>query len=475
MNEVGDCYIPAGTWRTETDAWNGYHSVPLAEEDRHLTTFITEYGRYRYKVAPQGYLASGDGYNQRYDNIIASIPRKTKCVDDALLWDELLEVHWWRVIDYLTLIGNSGIIINPKKFQFCERVVEFAGFLITDDDVKPLPKYLDAIKNFPRPTNISDIRAWFGLVNQVSHYAQLTALRTPFKPLLSPKTRFRWYDALENAFQQSKDEIIKAIETGVKIFDTNRITLLSPDWSKAGIGYFLYQKYCACPSTTTGCYSNGWRITLAGSRFLKKAEQNYWPVEGEALAVKWALEDTRFFTRGCKDLHIQTDHRPLVKLLGNRALDEIDNNRLLSFKEKTMPWRFKIAYVPGCKIPAPDATSRRPDDRAEDDENESHFIADLNAMRVVDEIDHFEEELIAATRSGLAQLHAVTWERVRDETSRDIHMLQLMNMAENGFPDTPQRMSPQLLGFWRFRDSLSAIDGVITSRKPHCHSAKPQK
>ena len=140
--------VPAGTWRTVTDAWNGYHSVPLAEEDRHLTTFITEYGRYRYKVAPQGYLASGDGYNQRYDNIIASIPRKTKCVDAALLWDELLEVHWWRVIDYLTLIGNSGIIINPKKFQFCKRVVEFAGFLITDDDVKLLPKYLDAKRIF---------------------------------------------------------------------------------------------------------------------------------------------------------------------------------------------------------------------------------------------------------------------------------------------------------------------------------------
>ena len=180
--------VPVGLWRTVTDAWKGYHSVPLAEEDRHLTNLFTEYGRCRYKVAPQGYLASEDGYNQRYDNIIASIPRKTKCVDDALLWDELLEVHWWRVIDYLTLIGNSGIIINPKKFQFCEHVVEFAGFLITDDDVKPLPKYLDAIKKFTRPTSISDIRAWFGLVNQVSHYAQLTALMTPLKPLLSPKT-----------------------------------------------------------------------------------------------------------------------------------------------------------------------------------------------------------------------------------------------------------------------------------------------
>ena len=53
--------IPKGTKKTVTDAWNGYHSVPLCEEDRHITTFITPWGRYRYKVAPQGFLASGDG------------------------------------------------------------------------------------------------------------------------------------------------------------------------------------------------------------------------------------------------------------------------------------------------------------------------------------------------------------------------------------------------------------------------------
>ena len=58
--------IPKGTWKTVTDAWNGYHSVPLRETDRHLTTFITPFGRWRYTRAPQGYLSSGDGYNKRF-------------------------------------------------------------------------------------------------------------------------------------------------------------------------------------------------------------------------------------------------------------------------------------------------------------------------------------------------------------------------------------------------------------------------
>ena len=40
--------IPPSTIRSVTDAWNGYHSVPVRLEDRHLLTFITEFGRYRY-------------------------------------------------------------------------------------------------------------------------------------------------------------------------------------------------------------------------------------------------------------------------------------------------------------------------------------------------------------------------------------------------------------------------------------------
>ena len=62
--------VPHNTGNTERDKWNGYHSIPIAEEDIHLPIFITEWGRYCYLVAPQGYVASGDAYNARYDEII---------------------------------------------------------------------------------------------------------------------------------------------------------------------------------------------------------------------------------------------------------------------------------------------------------------------------------------------------------------------------------------------------------------------
>ena len=53
--------IPSHVKKTTFDAWNGFHSVPIHVDDRHLTTFITEFGRYRYKTMPQGHIASTDG------------------------------------------------------------------------------------------------------------------------------------------------------------------------------------------------------------------------------------------------------------------------------------------------------------------------------------------------------------------------------------------------------------------------------
>ena len=87
--------VPHDTKKTVFDAWNGYHSVPIREEDKHLTTFITPWGRYRYRTAPQGYIASGDGYTRRFDEIVSDIPNKTKCVDDALLWADNLEASFF--------------------------------------------------------------------------------------------------------------------------------------------------------------------------------------------------------------------------------------------------------------------------------------------------------------------------------------------------------------------------------------------
>ena len=157
--------VPANTYKTVCDADDGYHAVPLHVDDRKYTMFVTEEGRFQYRVIPQGFSASGDAYNQRFDRLIEDMERKTKNMDDVLLWDEGLAAHWWRVLDFPELCGNNGITLNVKKFQFCSREVQFSGFVISEENFKPMPKYLDAIRKFPQPQNITEIRSWFGLIN----------------------------------------------------------------------------------------------------------------------------------------------------------------------------------------------------------------------------------------------------------------------------------------------------------------------
>ena len=91
-----------------------------------------------------------------------------------------------------------------------------------------------------------------------------------------------------------------------------------------------------CESILPGCCEDGWKVTLVGSRFLHGAEERYAAIEGEALAIAWSLEQTRYFTQGCENLLVVTDHKPLVKIFGDRTLDEITNTRLFRLKQRTL-------------------------------------------------------------------------------------------------------------------------------------------
>ena len=436
--------VPGNTWKTVTDAWNGYHSVPLRESDRHLTTFITPFGRWRYTRAPQGFLSSGDGYNRRFDAILSEFERNERCVDDTIFHDEDLEKHWWRTIDFLSTVGSAGIVLNPDKFQFAQRDVDFAGFLITEKKIVPLPKYIDAIRSFPTPTSTTDIRSWFGLINRVANYAQLRDSMALFRPFLSPKYKFFWSDVLEKAFQSSKVTIIEAIHKGVEIFDITKPTCLRPDWSKKGIGYYLLQQHCKCTTGMPDCCPEGWKITLAGSRFLNGPEQRYAAIEGEALAIAWGLEQTKYFTQGCPNLLVITDHKPLKKIFGDRTLDEISNSRLFRLKQRTLPWYFRIEHMPGTSNEVADAMSRYP----------SSYPDDAT-------IDDMAESMIAtAICRDLGELVAISWERLAAETSKD-PVLSILYNAITSSNDEDWTQIQSIDEYSKYYESLYTSEGVI--------------
>ena len=84
------------------------------------------------------------------------------------------------------------------------------------------------------------MRSWFGLVHQISHYNQLTWLMTPFKLLLSPKTKFYQNGDLNGILYKSKEAIVASISKGVKIFDLGKPTSLQQDWFTTDILVILF-------------------------------------------------------------------------------------------------------------------------------------------------------------------------------------------------------------------------------------------
>ena len=438
--------IPKGTKKSVTDAWNGYHSVPLCKEDRHITTFITPWGRYRYKVAPQGFLASGDGYTQRFDSIIADFKNKVKCVDDTVMWETGIKEAFLQNCEWLDLCGKNGITLNPKKFQFAQDVVDFSGLTVTNESIKPQQKFLDSILQFPTPKDITGARAWFGLVNQGSYAFAMAKEMKPFRELLKTTKKFEWTDELEEAFAKSKITIVEAMKEGVQLFECSRPTCLATDWSIEGIGFVLKQKHCECPEITPNCCREGWKLCLVGSRFTTPAESRYAPVEGEALAVAYALHQTRYYVLGCSNLIVVTDHKPLVQILNDRSLTEISNRRLLNLKEKTLPYSFVIQHIAGTKNKGPDAVSRYPL-LTPPEEDEENFADDIGVQALAINTLHVTTNL-------------VSWDMVKQATAEDDTLTHLKEVLSTGMPDL-HNLRRDIKPYHRYGAHLYEVDGVV--------------
>ena len=354
--------VPPNKVKTVLDNWHGYHSVPIHPDDRDLTTFITPYGRYRYKTAPQGFISAGDGYTQRMDLIVQGTPDYDHCVDDSILWDNSIESNFYRVCSFLEKCASAGCIFNPNKFQFASAEVEFLGFKITMNGLGPTDAFMETIRSFPTPKSLTDVRGWFGTINQISYTFAITEQMKPFRALLSSKLPFIWSQELDEAFKSSKEEIIKQCSLGVRKFELHKPTALATDWSRASVGCWLTQKFCTCPGQVPGCCNTGWQTVHVASRFNSPAVSRYHPVEGEAFAAAWALEKCKLFVLGNPQLTLVVDHKPLIAILGQQQeLADIMNPRLMNFKLKSMAYSFTPVHIAGKKHVVPDTLSRRSD------------------------------------------------------------------------------------------------------------------
>ena len=191
-----------------------YHGTALAGEDRHKTTFGTEWGKFRYKRAPQGYQGTATAGTQT---------PSWKTVHQPGLQEDCGRHHYvegafQRICSILSHCNKNGLVFNSQKFRFTRREVELAGFLNTEDGINSAAKYTAAVRDFPTLRNISEVRSCYG-------------------HLLSPNTPFEWTVELEEAFAASKEKIIEVWSGFYSRRRVNarrspqRAALMDGDWS----------------------------------------------------------------------------------------------------------------------------------------------------------------------------------------------------------------------------------------------------
>ena len=222
-------------------------------------------------------------------------------------------------------------------------------------------------------------------------------------------------------------------------------TCLATDWSKQGIGFFLMQKWCQCEELHPSCCPDGWRLVLAGGRFTKPAESRYSPVEGELLAVTDALYKARHFVLGCDKLTVAVDHKPLLGIINDKSLADIENPRLLMLKEKTLWFNFKVIHVAGILNSGPDYISRTAGANTTTKEVRVGCILALASV-MSDDADSViieDSDIIDGVVASLGSLpvKAVTFEDIKREVNRDQEMLDLVSAisskeGQDRFPES---------------------------------------
>ena len=197
--------------------------------------------------------------------------------------------------------------------------------------------------------------------------------------------------------------------------------------------------------------------------------------EGEATAIDRGLEDTKYYTMGCKQLYVATDHKPLVSVLGDQSLADVQNPRLARIKEKTLWWNFTIIHTPGKLQLAADALSRRKGATiykvsVHENANEDNEVVEDMKIRfeplvstLASSSQERSGEMMAAVNYIMHndEISVVTWDKLKLAAEEDSAMVKLMEVVMRGFPQSNYELDDAVKPFHKFRHDLHVADGVV--------------
>ena len=321
----------------------------------------------------------------------------------------------------------------------------FCGFTLSPAGKQVQPGKVTAITEFPPATNITELRSFMGLVQQLGDFSRdISSTAEPLRGLLKPSNSFIWTPDHQAAFDAVK--VALSAPPVLSHFDPSLPTMLQTDAARRkGLGYALLQRH-----------GNHWRLVQCGSRFLSDTETRYAMVELELLAVVWALKKCRVFLQGFPHFDILVDHRPLLPILNDFTLDSIENSRLQRLKEKTSLFNFTTKWISGKEHVIPDALSRAPVDEPSAEDEQLVQAVETHVHQVSTSTI---QEITAL--QGDSHLPDPRLEKLTEVAGSDNEYQLLLHAVTEGFPVSKELLPQPLLPFWSIRHELSAHSGLI--------------
>ena len=351
-------------YMTIIDLADAYHHIPMEPNSEAATAFVTKNGLYHWKVMPFGATGCPGAFQRYVDKVLRGLVGDccTAYFDDIVVYtDGPFEQHIKDLERVLVRLREHHLRAKLKKCHFGYDEIVFVGHLVRHGTIRPDPSKVDAIKQIPIPTDVTQLKSFLGLVNYYRKFIpQFAKTALPLYALTKKGVPYEWNGAADAAFNQLKTALTSA--DCLYAPDFKKQFILQTDACNIGIGAVLTQSFDAVEHPVAYI-----------SRQLKPAETRYSATEQEALAVVWSIKEFEHFLID-KPFIVVTDHHALQWLPTKKSL----NKRLARWALLLSEFSFEVQYRKGKDNANADGLSRNPipsgarkDDDDDDMEDES--------------------------------------------------------------------------------------------------------
>ena len=130
--------IKTFTYAMTIDLNMGYYAMELDEASKELCIIILPWGKFRYKDLPTGVCVESNVFQQALGCVFQDLPHVLVYINDIIvIRSETFSEHMEQVNEALQQLVDMGLQINAIKLTWVQVEVNYLGFVLTCEGVKP--------------------------------------------------------------------------------------------------------------------------------------------------------------------------------------------------------------------------------------------------------------------------------------------------------------------------------------------------